>query len=113
MVLAGGVCMSLGVLLAVASPWWQAFVLVELALGLGFFMLHAVLQARATEMLPQARATAVATFAFMLFLGQSLGALAMGAAIAYLGHTRAFLLDAAGISALSAWLALLLRRPAV
>ena len=39
-------------------PW--LFVPVELALGLGFFMLHSVLQARATEMLPQARATAVA-----------------------------------------------------
>lgn len=113
MVLVGGLCTGLGVLLAVASPWWQMFVAVELALGLGFFMLHAVLQARATEMLPEARATAVATFAFMLFLGQSLGALAMGAAIAHLGHTRAFLLDAAGILALSVWLALLLRRPAV
>lgn len=113
MVLAGGLCMGAGVLLAVASPWWQVFVPVQLALGLGFFMLHAVLQARATEMLPDARATAVATFAFMLFLGQSLGALAMGAAIAHLGYQRAFLLDAAGILVLAAWLSRLLRRPAV
>lgn len=113
MVLAGGLCMGTGMVLAAVSPWWQVFVPVQLALGLGFFMLHAVLQARATEMLPDARATAVAAFAFMLFLGQSLGALAMGAAIAHLGYQRAFLLDAVGILAFAVWLARRRRRPAV
>lgn len=108
--LAGGLLMAAALATAVASgrPW--LFVPVELALGLGFFMLHSVLQARATEMLPQARATAVATFACLLFLGQSVGALLMGAAIARFGYPAAFLLDAACIVLLTLWLARMLRR---
>jgi len=108
--LAGGLLMAAALAAAVASmrPW--LFVPVELALGLGFFMLHSVLQARATEMLPQARATAVATFACLLFLGQSVGALLMGAAIARFGYQAAFLLDAGCVVALTLWLARMLRR---
>jgi predicted MFS family arabinose efflux permease len=67
-------------------------------------MLHSVLQARATEMLPRARATAVATFACLLFLGQSLGALLVGGAIARWGYGAAFLLDAGAIVLLALWL---------
>jgi predicted MFS family arabinose efflux permease len=108
--LAGGLLMASALATAVASghPW--LFIPVELALGLGFFMLHSVLQARATEMLPQARATAVATFACLLFLGQSVGALLIGAAIARLGYPAAFLLDAGCIVLLTLWLARMLRR---
>lgn len=108
--LAGGLLMAAALATAVASgrPW--LFVLVELALGLGFFMLHSVLQARATEMLPQARATAVAAFACLLFLGQSVGALLVGAAIARFGYKTAFLLDSGGIVLLTLWLAQVLRR---
>ena len=108
--LAGGLLVAAALATAVASgrPW--LFVPVELALGLGFFMLHSVLQARATEMLPQARATAVATFACLLFLGQSVGALLMGAAIARFGYPAAFLLDSACVVLLTLWLARVLRR---
>ncbi len=108
--LAGGLLMAAALATAVASgrPW--LFIPVELALGLGFFMLHSVLQARATEMLPQARATAVATFACVLFLGQSVGALLVGAAIARFGYPTAFLLDSGCIVLLTLWLARVLRR---
>ena len=111
MVLAGGLMMAAALGLAVWSPGWGPFVAVELMLGLGFFMLHSVLQAQATEMLPQARATAVATFACLLFLGQSVGALLTGLLIARLGYGPAFLLDAVAILALSAWLWRTLPRP--
>ena len=43
------------------------------ALGLGFFMLHNTLQTNATQMVPAARGTAVATFASALFFGQAIG----------------------------------------
>lgn len=112
MVIAGAVVMALGVVVGMATPIWQGFMLAQVMMGLGFFLLHGVMQARATEMLPRARATAVASFAFTLFLGQSLGALAMGALIAHLGYRIAFLLDAAAILALGSWLFWLLRRPA-
>ncbi len=109
MVFAGGVVMSAGVTVAVITPVWPVLVVVQSALGFGFFLLHGVLQSRATEMLVHARATAVASFAFMLFLGQSLGALAMGALIARLGYRDAFLCDAAAVLALGIWLSRLLR----
>ncbi len=108
--LAGGLLIAVALAVAVLSGRWWLFVPVELALGLGFFMLHSVLQARATEMLPQARATAVATFACVLFLGQSVGALLMGAAIARFEYPTAFLIDAGCIVLLSLWLARALRR---
>ncbi len=110
LVLAGGLLMAAALAIAVGSGRWWLFVPVELALGLGFFMLHSVLQARATEMLPQARATAVATFACLLFLGQSVGALLVGAAIARFGYPTAFLLDSGCIVLLTLWLAQVMRR---
>lgn len=109
LVLAGGLLMAASILLAAAAPWWWLFPAMQAALGLGFFMLHSVLQARATEMLPDARATAVATFAFMLFLGQSLGALLVAFGIAHIGYAATFLLDSAAIVLLTAWLAWLIR----
>ena len=113
MVLVGGLLIAAALAVAVASDRWWLFVPVELVLGLGFFMLHSVLQARATEMLPQARATAVAMFACLLFLGQSVGALLMGGAIARFGYGVAFLLDAGLIVLMTLWLAHILHRQPV
>ena len=113
MVLAGGVLMAAGLLLSAVGGGWGVFIPVELALGLGFFMLHGVLQARATELLPQARATAVATFACLLFLGQSVGALGVGAVIARFDYPAAFAADAVAILLLTIWLTGIIRRPAV
>ncbi len=111
MVLAGGLLLVLALAVAVSVPWWPAFVLVELALGLGFFMLHSTMQARATEMLPNARATAVSCFACLLFVGQSIGARGMGALIGTGGYRMAFAIDAAAVLLCALWLARLMRRP--
>ncbi len=110
MVLAGGLCMSGGLGIVAMTRSWQPILLVELLLGFGFFLLHGVLQVRATEMLPQARATAVASFSCLLFLGQSAGALLMGAAIARFDYPAAFLIDAGCILVLTLWLSGVLRR---
>lgn len=95
--LIGGLLMAAAVAAGLLVPVWWVFIPVEAAMGLGFYMLHGVMQARATELLPQARATAVSAFAFVLFLGQSIGALVIGLAIAHAGYRVAFLLDAATI----------------
>ena len=58
-------------MLAVEPFWWIAPVAVA-ALGLGYYMLHNTLQTNATQMLPEARGTAVA-FSSALFLGQTAG----------------------------------------
>ncbi len=109
MVLAGAAIMATGMVIGVASPFWQVFVAVEFMLGLGYMMLHGVLQARATELLPEARATAVSAFVAMLFLGQSLGALGMAQMIAGFGYRPTFSVVAALIVVLGVVLRPLVR----
>ncbi len=110
-VLTGGLLMAGAVAAAVLSPVWWLFIPIEAAMGLGFYMLHGVMQARATELLPQARATAVSSFAFVLFLGQSIGALAMGALIAQFDYRTAFLADAVAVIAFAVALRSVVSRP--
>jgi predicted MFS family arabinose efflux permease len=43
--------------------------------GLGFYMMHNTLQTQATQMVPEARGSAVTLFACTLFFGQSAGVL--------------------------------------
>jgi predicted MFS family arabinose efflux permease len=108
LVILGGILVVTGFTTAATSPVWQLIILAELVLGLGYFTLHSVLQTRATELLPEARATAVSGFVFMLFTGQSLGVLMMGGTIALLGYRPAFAINAAAIVALVVWLRKLL-----
>jgi predicted MFS family arabinose efflux permease len=88
-----------------AAPGWWVVALLQLPCGMGFYMFHGVLQARATEALPESRATAVSAFAMALFLGQSLGALAFGAVLHAAGYGAVFALSAAVTVALGAWVA--------
>jgi len=110
LVLCGGALVAGTLWVALALGSWPAFILVQMALGLGYFMLHSVMQALWTELLPHARATAVSSFVFMLFLGQALGALAMGGAIALWDYSTAFHLDVAGTIALTVGLFFYMRR---
>lgn len=110
LVMAGGLLVAGTLLAALQLNSWILFIPVPMALGLGYFMLHSVMQTRATELLPDARATAVSLFIFMLFLGQGLGALLMGGAIAIWGYHGAFHLDLAAIVLLTLWLANYMRR---
>ncbi|MDD2547561.1 MAG: MFS transporter [Burkholderiaceae bacterium] len=73
--------------------------------GLGFYMLHNLLQTQATKMAPEARGTAVTLFACVLFLGQSLGVLAMAASADRGLLSAMFLLAAGGLWALGGWIA--------
>ena len=54
-------------------PLWETAPLACGMLGFGYYMVHNTLQTNATQMLPQARGTAVAGFSSALFLGQSAG----------------------------------------
>lgn len=110
LLLAGGLVLVVALAAAVLVPAWQWFVPVQFALGLGFFMFHGVLQARATEAMPEARATAVSGFAMMLFLGQAAGALVIGVVITQAGWQAAYLAWSAGILALAVTLRGLLAR---
>ncbi|WP_158287634.1 MFS transporter [Falsiroseomonas bella] len=101
MVLWGGLGLGAALAAMALAPAWWVVAGAQAMLGLLFFMLHGVLQARATEALPEARGTAVAGFAMSLFLGQSLGAVVFGTIIAEAGFTPGFLLAAAGTVALA------------
>jgi predicted MFS family arabinose efflux permease len=70
---AGGLLKGGGYLLLV--PAWPIAVygLGISLMGLGYVALHTTLQTRATELAPEARGTAIALFALVLFLGGAVG----------------------------------------
>src|SRR5437588_3998703 len=69
----GGALLGVAYLvLAVGRVWWAAPAAVT-AIGLGFYALHNTLQTNATQMTPDARATAVAIFSSAIYLGQMIG----------------------------------------
>jgi predicted MFS family arabinose efflux permease len=74
----GGVCLAVGFLLLAPLPQWLLAPLPIVVMGAGFAFFHSTLQTRATELLPGLRGTAVALFAFALFLGGGFGTAALG-----------------------------------
>jgi predicted MFS family arabinose efflux permease len=81
LIVAGGVMLVPGYLLAAAAPGVAGILAASLLAGAAFAFLHSTLQTWATEVVPEARGTATALFATMLFLGAAAGtALAAGPA---------------------------------
>jgi predicted MFS family arabinose efflux permease len=91
LILAGGALMGLAYVTMVAIPSWPLFLLPILCAGAGFVLCHSTLQTRATETFPASRGTAVALFAFSLFLGNGLGASVVGLAIDQAGYVPTLL----------------------
>jgi YNFM family putative membrane transporter len=58
--------------LATGAAWWLAPLAVGIY-GFGFYALHNTLQTCATQMIPEARATAFALFSSAIYVGQTLG----------------------------------------
>ena len=103
LLLVGGVGLAVGVGLLAVVPDWHAVVAIQLLMGLLFYMFHGVLQARATEVMPEARGTAVSAFALALFLGQTAGSLCFGATLALANYRTAFAAIAVGVLLLALW----------
>ena len=82
------------------------------AIGLGYYMLHNTLQTNATQMIPEARGTAVAIFSSALYLGQTLGVAINGIVFDQFGAVPVFVIAAVGLLALGLWFAQELRRHA-
>lgn len=70
---AGFAMLALAVAYTSGTTGWALEILACLIAGIGFYMLHNTLQTLATQLAPQARATAVGLFAVALFAGQSIG----------------------------------------
>jgi MFS transporter, YNFM family, putative membrane transport protein len=83
----GGALLGIGFLLLtfVHSPSTAGCAL--FILGLGFFMLHNVLQVRATHMAPDAPGTAISLFAATFFFAQAVGAMLGGWSFDHLGSS--------------------------
>ena len=91
---------------------WEVFTVVDVLLGLGYYMLHSTLQTKATELSPGARGTAVSLFAFSLFLGQGVGAVVLGSVVGSqeTGYMPAFIISGVTMSLLGIWIVRQARR---
>jgi predicted MFS family arabinose efflux permease len=105
----GGLLVAASYITIALSPtWWWAIPACFCA-GLGFYMLHNTLQINATQMAPERRGAAVASFAAAYFMGQSVGVALNGALIPHIGTSGVILLGAAGVSLVSQNFARLMR----
>jgi predicted MFS family arabinose efflux permease len=89
---------------AVGSGNWLVFIPANVGLGFCYFMMHTVLQSRASELLPSARSTALSLFVFMLFTGQLPVQILTGAAIGAVGYRITLWTAAALLASLGFWL---------
>lgn len=69
----GSVIMGLTIAFIALRAPWPVDVVDFVLLGLGFYMLHAVIQVYASELAPAARGSAIALHSFFFFLGQAAG----------------------------------------
>ncbi|AZY50326.1 MFS transporter [Bordetella avium] len=112
LVMAGGLVLCLAFLLYLLGPAWGWSVLASMMAGFGYYLLHATLQTNATQMVPEARGTAVAWFASCLFMGQAVGVALAGVTIDELGAQTLFAATALGLPLLGLAFGQALRRRA-
>jgi predicted MFS family arabinose efflux permease len=98
MLLSGGALLTSAYLVINLQPTLLFFPLAMLLSGAGFVVAHSTLQARATELVPTMRGTAVALFAFSLFLGGGLGTYLASVAIDAYGFAMALYGTAAALA---------------
>jgi predicted MFS family arabinose efflux permease len=107
----GSVIMGLTVgFIALRAPW-PVDVVDFVLLGLGFYMLHAVIQVYASELAPAARGSAIALHSFFFFLGQAAGPPIYNIAFNQMGSSPAIALAGAVLILNGLFAAHYLRRP--
>ncbi|HJW76996.1 MAG TPA: MFS transporter, partial [Beijerinckiaceae bacterium] len=106
MFVSGG-CAAGAALLGLAfGQGWILEAALMVALGTAFYMIHNSYQTQVTEVVPDARASAIAFHAFSFFIGQALGVALFGAGIGTLGWTASLTIaavTAVALGAVSAW----------
>jgi predicted MFS family arabinose efflux permease len=90
--------------LTVLAPVWEIAIPSVIGIGFSFYMLQNTLQAKASEMAPQARAAGVSTYVSFWSLGQAAGVGTMGLAVGLVGYTMPIIAFGLGYFALGLWL---------
>jgi predicted MFS family arabinose efflux permease len=106
----GGVILALAYAAVAFAPHAYFAPFAITAIGLGFYMLHNTLQTNATQMTPEARATAVGIFSAALYFGQTLGVAINAPVFDRFSAVPVFVMSGAGLLALGLWLAHVLRK---
>jgi YNFM family putative membrane transporter len=105
LVIGGGAVVMDAYLILTGDPAWVLAPLACVLLGFGYYMLHNTLQTNATQMLPEARGTAMAGFSAALYFGQSLGVALAAHIIDRAGAEPVFVLAAVLWPVLAFWIA--------
>lgn len=108
----GSVFMAAAWAVLAFAPAWGWAPPACVLMGLGFYMMHNTLQTHATQMAPERRGAAVASFASCFFLGQSLGVALAGALVGTVGTAWVLASGAAGVLAVAAHFNRQRRQPA-
>ncbi len=96
LVITGGALVSIGFLTLSFQPVWWLAPLATTLIGLGFYMVHNTFQTNATQMAPQARATALAIFSSALYMGITAGVAAAAPVVDRFTAVPVFLTSAIG-----------------
>ena len=109
--IAGGLLMSFGIAGLAFTPTWQVQCVLVGLMGLGFYMLHASIQVFVTELAPATRSSAIAFHTFSIFIGQSIGTVAFGYGLTWLGSPTTLAVCAIAIALTGIVSTQLLMRP--
>lgn len=100
---AGAIILGAGYAILAFMPWvWLAPPAVA-CIGLGFYMFHNTLQTNGTQMAPEARGLGMSLFAFVLFVGQSVGVALAAPVMDNFGGRPIFLVAAIAVPAIAFW----------
>lgn len=110
MVLTGGALGAVFFVAIVLVPHLAYTIACTIGLGMAFYLIHNTIQAKATEVAPEARGSAVALYATGWALGQALGVGAMGLAVAAVGYAPTIMACGVGFGLLGLWLRANLQR---
>jgi len=85
LMMTGGTLMGLALALVALHLAWPLWIVDFVALGLGFYMLHGVIQIYASELAPAARGSAMALHSTFFFFGNAVGPVIYGVALPSVG----------------------------
>jgi predicted MFS family arabinose efflux permease len=111
LMIGGGLMMGLALMVVALRPPWQIEFGLFFLMGLGFYMLHGVIQIYATELAPAARSSAMAFHSSFYFMGIALGPVVYGFGLARAGVIPTAVVGGLTLITIGAICARYLRRP--